>query len=52
MYQFLKIQVPRVRFMLLDLIEMRKNGWKERRKEIKATTLGELEKHLAGGKKA
>lgn len=44
--------VPRVRFMLLDLIEMRKNGWKERRKEIKATTLGELEKHLAGGKKA
>lgn len=38
--------LPRIRFMILDIIALRENGWLERRKETKALKLNDLEREL------
>merc|ERR1719326_56947 len=38
---------PRIRFMILDLIEMRECGWKARRETEKAKTIDELHDDIA-----
>jgi len=38
---------PRMKFMLLDLIEMRDNGWVTRRKELTAKTIDQIHQEVA-----